>query len=369
MHTRNAAASEGQRRALPPSERGASTSPPRPRRRVARRTLAWLAPLALLAAGCSEPNDGPAEPLGQAEQAIEGGVDEEGFFEVVQIIWSHDNDSSQCTGVVIAPDLVLTARHCVDGFEEPDPACREGKVKPANSALSVKFRVPGKEPIGLLVPPGSVRVPDAGCELDLALLRVPEMLNLRNEFWFRAASPRLDYPLEPGEAYSAIGFGNANAQGEGGNVLRQRPNLLVSCLGANCEAAAGALPYEWQGEAGVCKGDSGGPAFDAQGRVVGIASRSNVSDCGEPIYTSLFAWRDWLRDQALVSTRLGSYQTPPWAKRVADEGAGDGETPALIAGGRCSFGPSPPGGGAHALAALALGCAALGARRTSRREA
>jgi hypothetical protein len=369
--TKNAPTPRAPGQAAPPSGRGPVT--PQTNSRPRRLTLACLAAPALLALGCAGAGDGPEEPVGRVEQAIEGGSPLKGHPEVVRLTWVSGDQASSCTGIIIAPDLVLTARHCVSSFEEPKKQCRDGEEAGAKGELSVAVRT--TEGVDTLpVEEGSVLVPDdedgePHCEADIALVRAPGLLGYRNERWFWVASPRLDSALAPGETYSALGYGSTSGDGTGGGELRRRDGLRVSCLGVGCEATTGALPQEWEGDAGVCEGDSGGPAIDADDRVVGIASRSYDADCGSPVYVSVFAWRWWLQRVALESADLASYRNPPWALRVADEGEGEGANALTIGGGACSLGPAGAGGpGAFAFPALALGCAALGARRRARRR-
>ncbi|HEU4412967.1 MAG TPA: S1 family peptidase [Polyangiaceae bacterium] len=347
-----------------------SASARRPGLRGPRVRALCLSALASLAAGCAEAGGEPEAAPGRVGQAIAGGVDEEGHFEVVRVRRTRDGEGSSCTGVVIAPDLVLTARHCVDRFREPVGACASSKAgRDAGGELAVTLREPGGAKHKLPVSPDGVRVPggEDNCGADIALLRVPDMLRFRDGGWVQAASPRLDRALRPGEPYTAVGFGDADAEGNGSGVLRRRDGLTVSCLGVNCAASEGALPHEWEGEAGVCGGDSGGPALDEEGHVVGIASRSNADDCAGPIYASVFAWRHWLREEALSAARLSAYRRPLWTTRVAAEGEGEDESSLAISGGSCSLRPAGQGRGPSALAALALGLALFGARRRGAR--
>ncbi len=50
---------------------------------------------------------------------------------------------------------------------------------------------------------------------------------------------------------------------------------IVTCLGGLCTGAIGdsIKESEWLGQDGTCPGDSGGPAIDGMGRVMGVLSR------------------------------------------------------------------------------------------------
>jgi hypothetical protein len=107
--------------------------------------------------------------------------------------------------------------------------------------------------------------------------------------------PRLDEAVGAGEAYRAVGFGATSGNGEGTGVRRQRVGLKASCAeGGECGFVS---DRERDGQAGVCEGDSGGPALDGEaaarsgwsarrsrsGRVVGAASPADaVGLCSPP---------------------------------------------------------------------------------------
>src|SRR4029078_10580959 len=70
---------------------------------------------------------------------------------------------------------------------------------------------------------------------------------------------------------------------------------------------------EFLGDTGICSGDSGGPAFDAEGKVVGVVSRG-AEGCEFPVYSTVTAWKDWLMETPLEAADLGGYEPPYWAK-------------------------------------------------------
>ncbi|HEY1088794.1 MAG TPA: trypsin-like serine protease, partial [Archangium sp.] len=71
-----------------------------------------LVVLALLAACAQEP-DLPVRRLATDTQEIQGGTVDTTSTNVVGIIFNTSQGAGICSGSLIAPNLVLTARHCV----------------------------------------------------------------------------------------------------------------------------------------------------------------------------------------------------------------------------------------------------------------
>ncbi len=241
--------------------------------------------------------------------------------------------TTYCSGVLVAPDLVLTARHCVHELIELDElrgiVC--GATRFAQDAQLTQYRVSvapaadySDSDVSFGVTQVSIPDSDEACGFDVALLSldgaVPAEL-------VDPVTPRLGTPAVPGEALRAQGFG----KDELGNpvvsgTLRENPAVEVDCVSGACspldEARLG--PMEWVSrQTGVCPSDSGGPALDSEGHLLGVASRG-PSDCSFTIYGDVNLWEDWLKERVSVAYQARGLAPPSWTSVDEPDGRGCG---------------------------------------------
>jgi S1-C subfamily serine protease len=195
---------------------------------------------------------------------------------VVMVLGSRGNS---CSGAPIRPDVILTAAHCVRGakeiaiayFENGSPVLQQTRRAVIHPNASTNFR----------------RTVDAA----IVFLDQP----LPERFLINALDDR-QRAREPGEPAVIAGFGlqrSSNLKSGGTlraaevTLLRPRSRRIVR-LGI---PDAGALS--------VCKGDSGGPLFDEELRIIGIVFATEVDKqpalCGEVGQAIRVApIRDWI---------------------------------------------------------------------------
>lgn len=194
-----------------------------------------------------------------------------------------DGEGSLCSGVLVARDLVLTARHCVATLRAGSCAtARFGETRPS-SALRVVVGASRRSRRTLAV--RDVKTPETPsfCGADVALLRLVEPAPAD----VGVARLRID-AAAAGEPYVSVGYGGSDALGLDAGVRSTKGGLRIACAGGACPAGHGVLEGEFLGGDGVCAGDSGGPAFDADGRVVGVLSRGpRAVRCHSGIYVDV----------------------------------------------------------------------------------
>ena len=270
----------------------------------------WLALAVLTCACASASGTEPApEDLGAVSEPILGGYNDDADTAVMAII--DVTRHALCSGALIAPNVVLTARHCVStlsGGEYIDCADTTfGPVGAASSFFATTNATVDQAHSAELAVDEILGVSASGdklCGSDLALLVLHESVPAAKA---RPYLPRVDSAPAPNEAYHAIGFGATDGGGSAAGRRRRRDGLAVSCVDASCatEITAG----EWAGGGATCLGDSGGPALDAQGRIIGVTSRGGTS-CESSVYSGVV--RQWLADSVIYAAKKGGYAAPEW---------------------------------------------------------
>jgi hypothetical protein len=299
--------------------------------------LAALGGFAAFALSCSSQGQGTDPSPGAARQAIAGGKADYSH-NYVFLLASHVGDrGGLCTSTLIAPNLLLTARHCVSPSSGDESVlCGDAELgepyPPSAFAATNDPKPSGGSP---LFHASEVRVAPGGsdtCGYDIALVildqNVPSQLAT-------PAVPRIDREVMPGEPYTAVGYGENDA-GLPIATRLEREGLSIACQPGSC--GDGVESTEFLGETGICSGDSGGPALDADNKVVGVVSRGGVG-CDTPVYGTVTAWYDFLVGTATDAAALGGYEAPFWVTTGSSDppvlegsggsaGTGAGGTPA-----------------------------------------
>jgi hypothetical protein len=212
------------------------------------------------------------------------------------ILRPHDNGGNLCTGTVIAPKLVLTARHCVSAVANKDlsPTCNADGSASFGGAIGADF-----DPSTLYVFAGSARPEhttlgdndfDASawttavrgsaiihdhapnlCAHDLALVVLASPITAP------IAALRLDREVQLGEVTTAVGWGQV-ADGTQPFIRQQRTDVPIKRVGPS-DLIQTLTASDFQVPESICEGDSGGPIFDqATGAVIGVTSRGSNGD-------------------------------------------------------------------------------------------
>jgi hypothetical protein len=282
------------------------------------RSLVALTSLLTLASACApETDEAERLLLGAAPSPIEGGYMDDADKHVVGLIrYNLQQGLGACSGTLIAPNVVLTAQHCVaptsSGGSVQCGVSHFGALYPANE-LFVTTKTSFTAQPSDYWPAREVHVPPNGtsfCGNDQALIILTDSIGPDEA---TPSVPRVDTSLLADEEYYAVGYGalydGANAPS---GTRYRRDSLFARCIGLDCGAPNQITDTEFLGDTGVCQGDSGGPAFDLDHRVAGVASRGGAG-CEFPIYGHVYGLGQWIKDVTVYAAGLAGEEPPPWA--------------------------------------------------------
>jgi MYXO-CTERM domain-containing protein len=346
-------------------------------------SAALLAVLAGLGVACSAPGPDGARSLdvGSSQQAIISGTvddDDQASAGVVSLKIGNGTSFELCSGSLLAPNVVLTARHCVSKSITSTVSCNElgqsgnGDHVGDDESLDRVHVYSGSKPAygGPATAGVLAIVHDDGrvlCNADIALLvldrDVTDVVPLR---------VRLGGAPHPDEAVRAVGYGQNDRAVPVGTRLR-KDAVKVLAVGQRLSASQTPLgSHEFEVGLSICQGDSGGPAIsETTGAVIGVVSRGG--DCTDDfghIYTTTSGYADLIgRAFQLAGGAPLDEGLDPRADETNTTGT-DANAPAHATGAHgCAASGGAPNADTFAwLAAVVFAAGLLGRRRSPARS-
>ncbi|MFE2754491.1 S1 family peptidase [Actinosynnema sp. NPDC059335] len=239
--------------------------------RTLTRVRVVVAVLAVLVAGW------PA--VGQADDRIVGGRDATEPYGFVASLHAFEFPGAFCSGSLLDPRWVLTARHCVKDATAPDLQVSL-EPDPFRPHLVQVKAIHGPPPTGADLALLELSAPAAGTPIGIA------------------GAGRWPGPVR------ILGFGDV-CQGRDCDAhwLQELDTSIVSpvaCRDRDIDPRLEFCVQRHDRDGGACQGDSGGPAARPLpgGRwvLLGALSRGNPKSCrtGPDVYTDAWAHRDWI---------------------------------------------------------------------------
>jgi AcrR family transcriptional regulator len=236
---------------------------------------------------CSAAPSSPAEKVSRTQEPIIDGTDSPSSQNFVVLI-AHPvnglNEVFECSGTLVAPDLVLTARHCVSSTPDQGFTCDSSGNGSSGGAIGTDF-----DPSSLWIfvgagEPSTITRSNASavgarlfhddatnlCDHDVALIALDRSIPSTQA---EVATLAFDPKPAAGDVFTAVGWG-VTSNNQTPAVRQERTNIAISHVGPYTNSQGEEVPpSEFDVGESICEGDSGSPALDGTNAVIGVASR------------------------------------------------------------------------------------------------
>ncbi len=316
--------------------------------------LALLLSVASLAGCAQETSDATTEGrIGQLSSAIQGGVNDTNAAHNFAVGVAN-RFGGVCSGTLIAPNLVMTARHCVipPSTDESVTCSDSFPANVAASALYVTtepnlFKAKSYYAVTEIVTPSD----RAFCGNDIALIILEKSVPASEA---QPATPVVQFKMTDKRlsgGITAMGYGITNPSAEDSGQRRIRQNIPLLCIpgSKDMDCSGDMAKYsddvaEFVTEGYVCSGDSGSGAFDQRSFdkgspfVMGTLSRGpqTKDKCLAAIYSRTDAHAQLIIDAAKKAAQQGSYELPSWTAPESTSGSSDPASAETCEGDTCT---------------------------------
>jgi Trypsin len=301
-----------------------------------------LAFVVVCAGGCGSGASPVSPPIGHSASAIQGGMVDTSHNFAIGVCGGADGGPEEgqnctilCSGALIAPNLVLSARHCVDTVSSDTVECGVNtfgsSLFPTDSYfITTDSEVfdPGAHwyQVAQIITPTAT----AFCGNDLSILILSE--NVPSAEAPTLAVPEIWYPIDSSQystSETAIGYGlDSPTDPSSAGIRRILENIPISCIPNDPDPKLACAPVDDSGVAanefsagnGPCEGDSGSSAYEQSNfdkgifLSLGVLSRggSSGNTCVGSVYTQLYPWQSLILSAAATAATMGGYSPPAW---------------------------------------------------------
>ncbi len=280
-----------------------------------RGAAAFLAMLGSFSCSEGRLDEGRERSTREREQFVIGGTPSDDDS-VVAVMGRLEGSGTICSGTLLSPRIVITARHCVSLYTEGEYTCTiDGELdlsrprNPANAGEMGNLMLPEDIAIHLGQVPDlesvatrtlKVLAPEADdiCRNDIAILVLEDPLPGAH------AKIRLGTGIDHSESVRVVGYGINEER-----KTMRKERSMVSILGVGpsefFSLEGQAMPRTFVIESVACPGDSGGPAFsDETGEILGVFSLFRgecTSREARNFYTQIAPYEKMLREAFVLA--------------------------------------------------------------------